>query len=91
MTSRIDEVEATVNSTVNYVSSVQATFILQIFLKLVIYVFDYGLEAKKQNMIFDLESFSVIRNMFVLIYHVKLEYTSIHKKYQRYYFRKINL
>lgn len=49
MTSRIDEVETTVNSIVNNVAAVQTRLVLKVALKLVIDVLDDWLEAEANN------------------------------------------
>lgn len=45
MASRVDEVEAAMDSVVNYVATVEARLILQVALKLVIDITDDGLET----------------------------------------------
>ena len=55
MAGRVDEVEAAVHTVVHNVSSVQATLILQVLLKLLVYVANHRFEAERQRGIYTLQ------------------------------------
>ena len=45
MTGRVDEVETAVDTVVHYVPAVESTLVIQVLLKLTVYVANDGLEA----------------------------------------------
>ena len=49
MTGRVDKVEAAVDTVVNNVASVESTLIMQVFLKLLIYVLDNRLVTRTET------------------------------------------